>query len=178
MPKLSMQTMDAIMARTSVREYKTDPITDKDLNDLMEAAINAPSSGNVQDWEFVVVKTPEGKSALAKAAFDQSFVSHAPCVIVVCSDMERIGNAYGNRGEELYSIQNTSAAIQNLMLAAWDKGIGSCWIGAFNEEAVKEAVILPANVRPLAIITLGYPVKTLEKPRRRSSDKVVHWETF
>lgn len=173
-----MQTMDCIKGRASVRKYKPDAVPDAVLKELIEAATQAPSSGNVQDWEYVIVKTPEGKNALAKAAFNQSFVSNAPCVIVVCSDIERISKAYGERGKALYSIQNTSAAIQNLMLAAWDKGLGTCWLGAFNEEAVKGAVVMPTNVRPLAIITLGYPAERPSKPRRRPTDKTVHWETF
>lgn len=173
-----MQTMDAIRGRTSVREYKSDPVSDDVVREIMGAATLAPSSGNVQDWEFVVVKTPEGRNALAAAAFNQSFVSSAPCVVVVCTDLDRITKAYGERGRTLYSLQNTSAAIQNLMLAAWDKGLGTCWIGAFNEAEVKEAVILPENVRPVAIITMGYPASKPVKSRRRSLDDVVHWETF
>jgi nitroreductase len=173
-----MQTIDAINGRTSIREYKPDPIPDGALREILAAATQAPSSGNVQDWEFVVVKTPEGKNALATAAFNQSFISKAPCVIVVCSDLERIEKAYGSRGKALYSIQNTSAAVQNLMLAAWDKGLGTCWVGAFNEEAAKEAVVLPTSVRPLAIITVGYPARKPPKSKRRPLDNVVHWETF
>lgn len=170
--------MDAIKGRTSVREYKSDPVPDDILRNIMDAATLAPSSGNVQDWEFVVVKTPEGRNALAEAAFNQSFVASAPCVIVVCTDLDRISKAYGERGSSLYSIQNTSAAIQNLMLSAWDNGLGTCWIGAFNEDVVREAVILPANTRPLALITLGYPANKPHKSRRRSLDEVLHWETF
>lgn len=173
-----MDTMDAIRGRSSVRDYKSDTVSDDVLKDVLEAAVQAPSSDNVCDWEFVVVKTPEGRNALAVAAFNQGFVAKAPCVIVVCSDLERIAKAYGARGEELYSIQNTSAAIQNLMLSAWDKGLGTCWVGAFDEEAVKNAVVLPANVRPLALITLGYPAGTPVKSKRKPVDSVLHWETF
>jgi len=173
-----METGDAIRGRASVREYKADTVPDNVLRAVLGAAVQAPSSGNVQDWEFVVVKTPEGKNALAEAAFNQGFVAKAPCVIVVCSDLDRITKAYGARGEQLYSIQNTAAAIQNMMLAAWDKGLGSCWIGAFNEEAVRGAVVLPSRTRPLAIITLGYPAGKAVKSRSRPLDNVVHWETF
>jgi nitroreductase len=173
-----METMECIRGRASVREYKPDPVADSVLKDIMDAAVMAPSSGNVQDWEFVIVKTPEGRSALSAAAFNQGFVAKAPVVVVVCSDLERISKAYGERGKALYSVQNTSAAIQNLMLAAWDRGLGTCWIGAFSEEAVKEAVVLPTNVRPFALVTLGYPAAEPVKSRRKSSDRVTHWETF
>jgi nitroreductase len=173
-----MQTIDAIRGRTSVRDYRSDPVPDDVLEAIMEAAVHAPSSGNVQDWHFVVVKTPEGRNALAAAAFNQSFVAKAPVVIVVCTDLDRISNAYGERGRSLYSIQNTSAAIQNLMLAAWDRGLGTCWIGAFSEDEVKSAVVLPTEVRPLALITLGYPAGKPVKSRRKPVNDVLHWETF
>ena len=124
------------------------------------------------------MKTPEGKDALTKAAFEQSFISSAPCVIVVCTDLDTISKAYGERGRSLYSIQNTSAAIQNLMLAAWDRGLGTCWIGAFSEDEVKSAVVLPAEVRPVALVTLGYPAGKTIKSRRRPVNDVLHWETF
>jgi len=173
-----MQTIDAIKGRTSVRDYSSNPIPDDTLKGILESAIQAPSSGNVQDWEFVLVKTPEGKSALSEAAFNQGFIAKAPVVVVVCTDLDRISKAYGTRGEQLYSIQNTAAAIQNMMLAAWDRGIGSCWIGAFNEEAARGAVVLPVRVRPVAIITLGYPARKPMKSKRRPLDNAVHWETF
>lgn len=173
-----METLDCIHSRASVREYKSDPVPDAAISEIIEAATQAPSSGNVQDWEFVIVRTSEGRSALASAAFEQGFVAKAPVVIVVCSDTERISNAYGERGKTLYSVQNTAAAIQNLMLAAWDRGLGTCWVGAFSEDAVRDAVVLPSNARPFAIITLGYPADRQAKPRRKPVDRVMHWETF
>jgi nitroreductase len=173
-----MHTIDAIKGRTSVRDYKSEPVPEDVLESILEAAVHAPSSGNVQDWHFVVVKTPEGRNALAAAAFNQGFVAKAPVVIVVCTDLGMITKAYGDRGRSLYSIQNTSAAIQNLMLAAWDKGLGTCWIGAFNEDEVKSAAVLPREVRPLALITLGYPAGKSVKSRRKSVNDVLHWETF
>ena len=173
-----MDVLKAIKERASVRDYKPSAVSDALIKEVIDAATRAPSSGNVQDWEFVIVKTPEGRRALASAAFEQSFIAKAPVVIVVCSDLEKIEKAYGERGKALYSVQNTSAAIQNMLIAAWDKGLGTCWVGAFNEEAVKEAVVLPTNVRPLAIITMGYPASRPVKSRRRSADSVMHWETF
>jgi len=173
-----MQFDECIRTRTSVRSYRPDPVPDNIMRRIIEAATRAPSSGNVQDWEFVIVKTPEGKAALASAAFDQGFISTAPAVVVICSDLEKITNAYGERGRALYSVQNTSAAAQNLMLAAWDNGIGTCWIGAFNEEAVKEALVLPADMRPLAMITMGYPASKPILSKRRPAGEVMHWETF
>ena len=99
-------------------------------------------------------------------------------VIVVCSNMRTIGDAYGERGTSLYSIQDTASAVQNMMLAAWDKGIGSCWVGSFNEEKVKAVLILPGHVRPMAIVPLGYPATKPLKPGRKSLDEVVHRDLY
>ena len=173
-----MQTMDCIRDRRSVREYKPDPIPENIIEEILEAAGQAPSSGNVQDWEFVVVKNPETKAKIAKAAWEQDFIATAPVLIVVCTDIDRVAAAYGNRGETLCSVQNTSAAIQNLMLAAWDKEIGSCWVGAFNEATIKDILVLPTNIRPLAIITLGYPAKVNRKPGRRNLKEMIHMERW
>jgi len=173
-----MQAIECIRDRRSVREYKPNPIPEKILKEILEAATQAPSSGNVQDWEFIVVKNPEIKNKLVEAAWGQDFIAQAPVVLVVCSDLDRISAAYGSRGASLYSIQNTSAAIQNVLLAAWEKEIGSCWIGAFNEGMVKGILVLPTNVRPLAIITLGYPARVPKKPRRRDMKEVLHMEMW
>jgi nitroreductase len=165
-----MQTIECIKDRRSVREYKPVPVPDGVLEEVLEAAVQAPSSGNVQDWEFIIVKSPETKKSLVEAAWGQDFIAEAPVVLVVCSD--------GSRGENLYSIQNTSAAIQNLLLTAWDRGIGSCWIGAFNEKAVRDMLVLPTSVRPMAIITLGYPARVSKKPKRKDVKEVTHTERW
>lgn len=173
-----MQTMECILERRSVREYRPEPIPDDIIDEIIEAAAHAPSAGNVQDWEFVAIRNPETKRRLVDAAWGQDFISHAPLVLVVCSDIDRISAAYGSRGETLYSVQDTAAAIQNLMLAAWDREIGSCWIGAFNESAVKDILVLPTNIRPLAIVTLGYPARISKKPGRREVKEILHMEMW
>jgi nitroreductase len=173
-----MQTMECISERRSVRNYKPDPIPEEIVKEVIEAATHAPSSGNVQDWEFIIIRNLETKTKIAAAAWEQDFIARAPVVLVVCSDLDRISAAYGTRGETLYSIQNTSAAIQNLLLAAWEKEIGSCWVGAFNESTLRDILVLPTNIRPLAIITLGYPKEVSKKPKRRSVKEVLHMERW
>ena len=173
-----MDALECIKTRTCIRRYKQDLIKDEDIKDILNAAIQAPSAGNTQDWEFIVVKELDTKRSLTEASYGQTFIYQAPVVIVVCSDLERISSAYGTRGANLYSVQDTAAAIQNIMLSAWSKGIGSCWIGAFNEEKVREILILPSHIRPLAIITLGYPDEKPKKPDRMDLDRVVHRERY
>ncbi len=171
-----MEVEECIRTRGDVRKYRPDPVHNADVKDIINAAIQAPSSGNVQNWEFIVVRSPKIKSELASAAMEQEFIKNAPVVIVVCANQEEIEPRYGGRGLTLYSIQNTAAAAQNLVLAAWNKGIASCWVGAFNENELKKILYLPANIRPLIIITLGYAAEKVKKPGRRNIDEVTYAE--
>lgn len=169
-----METLDCIRSRTSVRNFRPDDISRGDMDDILEAATAAPSAGNIQEWKFVVVRKSGIKEKLAEAAFQQALIAKAPVVVVVCSDLRKIGDAYGERGSSLYSIQDAANATQNMMLAAWDRNIGSCWIGSFNENSVKDTLVLPGHVRPLAIIPLGYPASEPAKPKRKPLKEVVH----
>jgi nitroreductase len=172
-----MEVGKCIRERACVREYRQDGISDSDLDYVLESAVQAPSAGNAQDWEFVVVKSAQGRSALAGATeFSQDFIAQAPVIIVVCSNLKRA--KYDSRGRDLYSIQDTAAAAQNMMLAAWDKGLGTCWIGAFREGDVRKALGLPENVRPVAMFPMGYPAGRTRKPGRRNLKEVVHEERF
>lgn len=173
-----METLKCINERREIRSFKPDPIPDDLLQKTLHAAIQAPSAGNIQDWEFIVVKSNETKQALASAALNQDFITQAPVVIAVCSNLEKIRQAYGDRGLSLYSIQDTAAAIQNLLLAAWDLGITGCWVGAFNERKVSEALYLPDHVRPLALIPLGFPADIPSKPKRNPIQTFLHKERY
>ena len=173
-----METLECIKARASVRSFRPEPVPEELVSKILEAAVNAPSAGNVQDWEFVVVRERSRKKALSEAAYGQGFVSQAPVVIVVCSDLERIFSSYGERGRDVYSVQDSAAAAMALMLAACDLGLGTCWVGAFSEGKVRSLLGLPENIRPMAIIPLGYPAKKPRKPGRMELKKVVHSEMY
>jgi nitroreductase len=141
---------------------------------LLEAAIRAPSAGNCQPWQFFVVRNEDTKRELARAALDQWFLSVAPVVIVVCADPERSARRYGDRGRLLYSLQDTAAATENLLLAAASSGLGACWVGAFDEEKAARALDLDPLLRPVAILPIGYPAKDLgERTERRPLEVVV-----
>lgn len=173
-----METLECMLGRADIRSYRPDPIPDEDVKSLLEAAVQAPSSGNLQNWEFIIVRKYEAKKALADAAMGQGFIAEAPVVIAVCANLGAMAARYGARGRELYSIQNTAAATENLMLAAWDRGIGSCWVGAFNENDVKRALNIPEDIRPVAIITMGYTEGPAKKPGRRPVEEVMHRELY
>ena len=173
-----MNSIECIKSRATVRSFRPDPVPDKTIEDIIEAAMQAPSAGNAQDWEFVIVTKKETKDRLVEASWGQEFIAGAPVVIIVCSNTKRIGSAYGERGTTLYSVQDTAAATQNLMLAAWDTGLGTCWVGSFNEEKVREVLVLPTHVRPLAIIPMGFPASKPQKPARRKIGELLHREYY
>ena len=173
-----METIECIRTRASVRKFRQEPVPEESVKEILEAAIQSPSAGNTQEWHFVVVTRPEYRKQGAEAAFGQDFVAQAPLVIVVCADLDRIGAAYGERGVTLYALQDTAAAIQSLMLAAWERGVASCWVGAFNEARLKGVLVIPTNVKPVAIIPMGYPAEKPKKPERRPLEEVMHRERW
>ena len=173
-----MDVFHAIKNRRSIRSYDEQPVTEAQIRTLLEAASFAPSAGNIQPWEFVVVKDPGIKAQLAAAALDQAFIAEAPVVIVVCANETRSQQGYGSRGVTLYCIQDTAAATQNLLLAACALGLGTCWVGAFQEPAASSALNLPPHVRPVGIIPVGIPAENRPPRRRRPMDDIVHREAF
>ena len=173
-----MDLLEAIKGRRSVREFKPDPVKDEDLQKILDAGRLAPSAGNCQPLELVVVKDPSVKRGLATAALEQTFIAEAPVVIVACANVPRTSRRYGRRGEELYCIQDTAAATQNMLLVAYSLGYGTCWIGAFDDDAVAEVIQTPPGVRPVAIIPLGRPAERPSPPPRRPLSEIVHENKF
>lgn len=153
-----MDFWEVLSKRHSVRSYERDrEVSPETVTRLLEAAVRAPSAGNCQPWYFFVVWNEEVKRNLARGALSQWFLSEAPVVIVVCADPERSAMRYRQRGRLLYSLQDTAAATENLLLAAVASGLGACWVGAFDEDEASRALDLPSNLRPVAIVPIGYP---------------------
>lgn len=162
----SMDVLEAITSRASITKYKNEGVEREKVARLLEAARWAPSAGNMQTWEFVLVDDDEKLERLADYAHNQPHVREAPLAIVILSDMERAERKYGDRGRELYAIQETAACMQNILLEAHEQGLGAAWVGAFDEEAVKDLLQVPERIRPVAIITVGYPAEDPEKPNK------------
>ena len=173
-----MNVFEAIKTRRSIRVYANKNISKQHIDQLIEAARWAPSAGNTQPLELVVVKDGEIKRKLSEAALNQRFIEKAPVVIVICADITRSYRIYGNRGKNLYSIQDTAAATENILLAAQELGLATCWVGAFKENDVANAVEAPNNIIPLAIVPIGYPGEGRGAPPRRPVEEIIHSETF
>jgi nitroreductase len=174
----ALSVLEAIKGRRSIRAFKSQDVSEEIIKNLIEAATWAPSAGNIQPWEFIIIRKPEIKRKLAEAALDQSFIEEAPVVIVVCANEDRSLQGYGVRGKTLYCIQDTAAAIQNIHLAAYSFGLGTCWVGAFREEEARAILKIPHGIRPVAIIPIGYPAKNPVPPTRRPINRIVHYETY
>jgi len=166
------------MRRRSVRAYTSKEVSEEEVEKLIEAARWAPSAGNIQPWEFVIVTNAETKRRLADAALHQTFIEEAPVVIVVCANLERSSWGYGSRGVSLYCLQDTAAATENMLLAATALGLATCWVGAFHEDEAAKVINTPRNVRPVAIIPVGRAAEKPTAPRKRSLREIVHYETF
>ncbi len=121
-----------------------------------------------------IIDVEKTKEKLVEAASGQSFIAQAPLVVVGCTD-EKISNYYGERGGNLYSICDVSASIQNLMLSAHSEGLGSVWIGSFDEKEVSKILNLPKNLRPVAIVPVGYPAEKPSPPPRVSKEEAIEF---
>lgn len=172
-----MECMEAIKERRSVRKFKDRAVGKEIIEELLKAAQMAPSAGNLQARDFIVVYNKVTKQKLTNAALGQSFVEQAPVVIIAVANIERSSRVYKSRGE-LYAIQDATAGIENLLLAAYSMGLAACWVGAFDEYSVSEVLCIPQTAKPVAIIPVGYPDETPAAPPRIDMDRVVHRETW
>jgi len=154
-------------SRRSIRKFKEKDVTKEQLMKLIEAAQSAPSGGNCQPWHFYVVKNKDLLAEIKERACHQDWISTAPALIIVCVESKRSSGRYGERGRDLYSIQDTAAAIQNILLCAKSMGLGTCWCGAFDEEKCAEVLNLSKDLRPVAIIPVGYPAEESYPPQNR-----------
>ena len=166
-----MDVFEAITQRKSIRKYKDKEIEKEKLIKVLESARIAPSASNRQEWKFIVVKDENTRNKLVSAAHYQKFVGQAPVTIVACStESERIMPC----GQHAYTV-DLSIAVSFMMLEATELGLGTCWLGAFDEEAVKEILGIPSDIRVPAMFTLGYADENpVARPRKALKDIVSH----
>jgi len=174
-----MEVLEVLRARRSVRRYKPDPVDREVLLRVLEAGRIAPSAKNVQEWKFVVVENAETRKKLVPACADQGFVGEAPVVIACTGSM----TDYMMRcGQYAYPI-DVAIAIDHMVIQATAEGLGTCWIGAFYEEQVKEILGIPADVRIVQMLTLGRPLEPLQAvpasaKKRKRLEEIVCWERW
>jgi nitroreductase len=172
-----MELKEAILERRSIRRFGDGDVPKEVVKELIELGNAAPSAGNLQARDFVVVRDQKTKDDLVRAAHNQDFIGEAPVVIVVCANMDRIMH-YGKRGVTLYSLQDCAASIQNMLLAIHDMGLGCVWVGAFDEFRASNILGLPGHIRPVAILPIGEPVSQPGARKRIPVEDLVHYEKW
>ncbi len=169
-----MDVFTAISQRSSVRAYKETDVKEDNLKKILEAARLSPSASNRQEWKFIVVKNKETKKKLANAAFGQSFIGEAPIVIVACATESKSIMACG---QPAYTV-DVSIACTFIILQAQELGLGTCWIGAFDENEVKKVLKIPQQIRVVAMTPLGYPNQPPSQKSRKNLDQIVCFEDY
>jgi nitroreductase len=170
-----MDIYEAITTRKSVRAYKDDDVPEGVLARILEAARMAPSASNRQEWRFVVVRDDETRQQLMGAARNQRFVGQAPVVLACCAETDEHKMPCGHLS---YTI-DLAIAIDHITLCAAAEGLGTCWIGAFDEEQTKEILGIPAPIRVVALLPLGYPQDPAPVEKDRLAlDEIVRHETW
>ncbi len=169
-----MQVMQAIRERRSVRAYQDRPVPEDVLARLLEALRLAPSGGNRQLWKFVVVTDAATRTELATAARNQKFVAQAPVVIAgVGLSPDRVMSC-GVPGDPV----DVAIALDHLTLAAVEEGLGTCWIGAFDQDAVRRILRIPETARVVELMALGYPADTPHPKTRKALAEIICRERF
>ena len=161
--------VDVVLSRRSIRRYEQKEIPKDVLDKILDAARQAPSAANKQPWHFIVVTDPEIKKELSKGMFNR-FIKDTPVTIVGCAHKDLIAGKW--------SIVSTTIALQNMVIAAWAMGVGSCWIGDFNQEKVKKLLGIPERWNVVALVSFGYPAEKPQPRKKKSIEEIVSFNKF
>ena len=173
-----MGIFECIRTRRSVRKYQARQVPWDNIVEIMQAGKYAPFAGNIFNAKFIVVKNEDKRRAIAEASAQQFWMQDAPIHIVVIGEPEKAERYYGTRGVRLYTIQGVAASIQNMLLTAHSLGLGSCWVGAFDESEIRRLCNLPENVYVHAIFTIGYDAEHPEMPPKHRIEHVMFFEKW
>ena len=165
-----MALIDEILNRRSIRRYEDKDIAEDVMKQILEAGRQAPSAANRQPIHFIIVKDHEISKKFSNMPFN-GFVKAAPVVVVGCADVKSMLTGK-------WAIVDATIAMQNMAVAAWVLGVGSCWIGAFDEKKVKESLKIPGKWKVVALLTLGYPAEKPKLRKKKSFDELFSFDTF
>lgn len=165
-----MSFVDIVLSRRSIRRYEKQDIPKDVLNKVLEAGRQAPSAGNKQPWHFIVLTDYDIKEKLSHGRWN-TFVKDSAFTVVGCG---YIGDEYGCK----WSTVDTTIALQNMVIAAWALGIGSCWIGDFQEAEVKKLLTIPEDWKVIALVTFGYPAEKPGSRQKKPIDEIVSYNKF
>ncbi len=169
-----MDVFEAISGRRSIRAYKNTTIEEEKLRKVLEAGRLAPSASNRQEWRFIAVRDAETRAKLADATYGQRWVEQAPAIIVACATE---GKAMMTCGQPTHTV-DLSIACAMMMLEAWEQGLGTCWLGTFNESDVKKLLDIPPRMRVVTVMPLGYPNESPEPRPRKAFKDIVSFDRY
>ncbi len=173
-----MNTLEAIEKRWGCKKYISKEIDREVLTKVLNAGRFAPSAGNLQDRSFILIKNPSARAEIAKASGNQSWMQEASVHVIITAENRKNEKFFGERGEKVYSIQDTAFAAENMLLAAVELGIGASLVVGFNEELITNLLEIKPPAKPYAIIVLGY---SAEKPQTTSKyplETFVYYEKY
>jgi len=173
-----MDTIDFLMHRRSIRKYKKDLVPWDNIVSVINCALNAPIAGNIFNVKFIVIRDPDGITEIAKACHDQMWMTTAPVLIAIVGEPEHQQRYYGARGEKLYTMQNCAACAMSIISAAESLGLGSCWVGSFDEDKLVSCLGLPEEVNVHAIISLGFADEEPHAPPKQWFKAAVYLEKW
>ncbi|MCF6461844.1 nitroreductase family protein [Clostridium sp. Cult1] len=168
-----MDVLSAIGGRRSIRKYSSKPVEEEKLLKVLEAARLSPSAKNRQEWRFIVVRELKTRMKLTEA-IGQPFVGEAPIILVCCgTEVESIMRG----GQPRYTV-DLSIATAYMILEAYEQGLGTCWLGSYDENKVKEVLGIPEGVRIVAITPLGYPNESPAPRPRKQLDEIISYDKY
>ncbi len=173
-----METLEAITLRRSIRKYQDIPVEFEKVGNILNAARLAPSAGNVQDWKFILVTKADVRTKIAEACVKQYWMQEAPVHIVVVGHPKKVATFYGEKGGKTYCMHGCGAAIENMLIAATAQGLGSCWVGAFEEGMLRKTLNIPADAAPQAVVTIGYAAEKPRMPQKFKTENVTFIEAY
>ena len=169
-----MELTEAIRNRRSIRDYQDKPVPQEKLNNVLEAARLAPSASNRQMWKFIVVKESERRRELSRAAGGQAHIAKAPVVIAAVATMPEYVMRSGTPAHPV----DLAIAVDHMTLAAVNEGLGTCWIGGFLQDEVRNTLNIPDKYRVVVLLTLGFPATVPEAKPRKALEEIVCYEAF
>ncbi|MGC9133102.1 MAG: nitroreductase family protein [Nanopusillaceae archaeon] len=171
-----MDIKEVIKNRRSIRKYLKEDIPYEDIIEIISYGILAPNAGNIPHYYFIIIKDPEKIEKISNLS-NQEFIKDANTLVVIVSDDKKLEALYGKKGK-FYAIQDIAAIVENILLAATDKNIGTCWIGSFDEEKLKELLGIPKDRSIHVLITMGYPDEKPNQPIKPNLNDIIFFEKW
>ena len=165
-----MNSVEKMLTRKSIRKYKNEPISDSVLNNILEAGRRSPSATNIQPWHFVVIRDQKAKEACSLGGFNR-FTGDADFIVVGLYKPSEVIM-------EPFSLMDVTIALQNMVTSAWLQGVGSCWIGAWNDAKLRDTLNLPADSKIVGLVTFGIPDENPTLPPKKALNEIIHFDKW